>query len=223
MQTHFEKELSDLKQMLLTMASHAEEAVKNSVEALVNRDDALAERVKRDDEIIDRFEVEVDNLAISLLAKAPLASQLRLITIAMRLSQNVERVGDEATKIAKRALELAQEPPLKFDLGLQQMAGMALNLLKQALDAFVRSDATAARAVIPQDKAIDELNRQIYRQLVALMTESPENIHRGLHLITVSKCLERIADHAKNIAEEVVYLCEAEDIRHSQAAKPTAG
>jgi phosphate transport system protein len=219
MQTHFEKELSDLKQKLLTMASHAEQAVKGAVEALINRDEALAEQVKRDDEIIDRFEVEVDEFAILLLSKAPLASQLRLITIAMRLSQNVERVGDEATKIAKRAIELAQEPPLKGDLDLRGLADMSLKLLKQALDAFVRSDAAAARAVIPQDRVVDEWNRQIYRKLVALMEESPENIARGLHLITAAKCLERIADHAKNIAEEVVYLCEAEDIRHTQAAK----
>jgi len=219
MQTHFEKELSDLKQMLLTMASHAEQAVKDAVEALINRDEALAEKVKRNDEIIDRFEVEVDEFSIVLLAKAPLASQLRLITIAMRLSQNVERVGDEATKIAKRALELLKEPPLTSDLDLRGLADMALKLLKQALDSFVQSDAAAARAVIPQDRAVDESNRQIYRKLVTLMEANRDNIPRGLHLITVAKSLERIADHAKNIAEEVVYLCEAEDIRHSQAAK----
>ncbi len=217
MQTHFEREISGLKQMLLTMASHAELSVKNAVDAIINRNDALAEKVKRDDEIIDRFEVDVDDAAITLLAKAPLASQLRLITVAMRLSQNVERVGDEATKIAKRALDLSQEPPLKTDIDLRRMADLSLNLLNASLDAFVRSDAATARTIIPLDKEIDELNRRIYRSLLALMMESPGNIQRAQHLITVAKSLERIADHAKNIAEEVVYLCEAEDIRHTQS------
>jgi phosphate transport system protein len=225
MQTHFEKELSSLKQMLLTMASHAEQSVKNAVDALINRDNSLAEKVKQDDEIIDRFEVEVDDAAITLLAKAPLASQLRLITVTMRLSQNVERVGDEATKIAKRALDLSLDPPLKTDIDLRLMADLSLNLLNASLDAFVRADAATARTLIPLDKEIDELNRRVYLSLLAIMMESPANIQRAQHLITVAKSLERIADHAKNIAEEVVYLCEAEDIRHTQSKHnaPTAG
>jgi phosphate transport system protein len=218
---HFEQELGELKNTLLTMASHAESAVKQAVEALGNRDDALASKVRGGDAVIDRFEVEVDEMAIRLLAKAPLASDLRLIAVAMKISQNLERVGDEATKIAKRARDLGQEPPLKLVVAVPQLAELALNMLKSALDAFVNQDPAAARALIPQDKPVDELNREIHRQLAAHMIENPDGITRCLSLMVVAKSLERIADHAKNVAEEVVYLCEAEDIRH--AGKVAAG
>lgn len=220
MQTHFEQELAELKQQLLTMASHAEKALRDSVDAVLQRDETLAARVQQDDEVLDRFEVEVDELAIRLLAKAPLASDLRLIAVAMRVSQNLERVGDEACKIAKRAPELIQEPPLPQVDDLPALARMALNMLKEALDCFVNRDAAAARALIPRDKEVDAAHKRIYRSLAALMAQSPDTIGRCLHLIVVAKSLERIADHAKNIAEEVVYLCEAEDIRHQSKAAP---
>jgi Phosphate uptake regulator len=132
----------------------------------------------------------------------------------MKISQNLERIGDEAAKIAKRARDLSQEPPLKLTLDLPRMASLALTLLKAALDSFVRKDAAAARAVIPQDREINQLNKQIAAQLADYMTAKSDAIKRCLHLIAVSKSLERIADHAKNVAEEVVYLCEAQDIRH---------
>src|SRR5580765_397022 len=162
---HFENELGGLKQKLLTMASHAETAVRLAVEALVQRDDGLAERVKAGDQVIDRFEVEIDDLAIHLLSKAPLASSLRLITVAMKVSQNLERVGDEATKIAKRVRELNQEAPLKLAVEIPRLANEVLNFLQRALDCFVQMNPTAARELIPLDKQIDELNRQIHRQL----------------------------------------------------------
>ena len=212
---HFEQELAELKNMLLTMASHAEAAVKRAVEALLSRDYELALRVRNEDEIIDRFEVEVDETAIGLLAKAPLARDLRLISVTMKISQNLERVGDEATKIAKRARDLSQEPPLKLQVPIPQMVDLALGLLKGALDSFVNQDPVAARSLIPQDKQIDALNKEIHRQLAEHMVQSPDTIGRCLHLMVVAKSLERIADHAKNVAEEVVYLCEAEDIRHA--------
>ena len=212
---HFHEELSGLKDLLLTMASHAETALNESVQALMTRDYQLAIQVREADEVIDRYEVEVDETAIHLLAKAPLASDLRLIAVAMKISQNLERVGDEATQIAKRASELVQEPPLKLSVPIPQMAELALRMLKTALDAFVSQDPASARAVIPQDKQVDELNRQVHRQLAHQMIESPDTVTRCLHLMVASKSLERIADHAKNVAEEVVYLCEAEDIRHS--------
>src|SRR5436190_2560023 len=215
MQTYFEKELSDLKEKLLTMASHAESAVKNAIEALTNRDYDLACRVREQDAVLDRFEVEVDNMSIHLLAKAPLASDLRLITVAMKISQNLERVGDEASKISNRARELSQEPPLKLNLDIPKMAGIALEMLKGALDSFVNNNPAAARALIPRDKEVDALNKQIYRQLADHMIGNPDSITRCLSLMIVAKSLERIADHATNVAEEVVYLCEAEDIRHS--------
>ena len=221
MQTHFEKGLSDLKGKLLTMASHAETAVREAVQALTNRDYDLARKVREDDSVIDRLEIEIDNMSIHLLAKAPLASDLRLITVAMKISQNLERVGDEASKISNRARELSQEPPLKLNLDIPKMAGIALEMLKGALDSFVNNNPAAARALIPRDKEVDALNKQIYRQLADHMIGNPDSITRCLSLMIVAKSLERIADHATNVAEEVVYLCEAEDIRHTGKAPVT--
>ena len=212
---HFEMELDVLKQKLLTMASHAESAVNRAVEALVTRNHDLAIRVKDEDTVLDRFEIEVDDLAIHLLAKAPLASDLRLVTVAMKISQNLERVGDEAAKIAKRARDLSKEPPLKLNLELPKMAVLALDLLKAALDSFVNHDYAAARALIPRDKEVNALNKKINGELTRHMMEDRDSIPRCLNLITATRSLERIADHAKNVAEEVVYLCEAQDIRHA--------
>ena len=220
MQTHFEKELADLKSKLLTMASHAETAVRNAIQALTQRDYDLAKRVREEDTIIDEFEIEVDEMAIRLLAKAPLASDLRLIAVAMKISQNLERVGDEASKISNRARELSEEPPLNLQLDISKMAALVLQMLKDALDAFVNNNPALARALIPQDKEVDALNKQIYKQLVEHMIRNPGDITRALNLITVAKSLERIADHATNVAEEVVYLCEAEDIRHTGKGNP---
>jgi phosphate transport system protein len=208
-------DLDQLKQKLLTMASHAEIAVNEALRALIERDYELALRVKASDNVIDQLEVEIDEMAIHLLAKAPLASDLRLVTVAMKISQNLERVGDEATKIAKRARDLSQEPPVKVVVDLPRMAKLALDMLKAALDAFVNRDPVAARALIPRDKEVDGLNKQITGQLAQHMVENPDTIKRCLNLITVSRSLERIADHATNVAEEVVYLYEALDIRHT--------
>jgi phosphate transport system protein len=218
MEHHFDHELNVLKEKLLTMASHAEAAVNQSVEALVNRDPDSALRVKDNDRVLDRFEVEMDDLAIHLLAKAPLASDLRLVAVAMKISQNLERVGDEAVKMAKRARDLSKEPPIKLNVDLPKLAGFALAMLKAALDAFVQRDPAAARALIPRDKEVNALNKQIQRTLTKQMTQDPETITRCLNWMIAAKSLERIADHAKNVAEEVVYLCEARDIRHAGKA-----
>ncbi len=207
--------LDALRQKILLMASRAETAVNQSVQSLVQRDYDLAIRVREDDNIIDQFEVEIDEMAIVLLTKAPLASNLRLITVAMKVSQNLERIGDEATKIAKRARDLAQEPAVKVNFDINRMAVMALAMVKESLDAFVQRDPAAARAIIPRDKEVDALNKEIHSQLAQHMTLNPDTIGRCLHWIVAAKSLERIADHAKNIAEEVVYLCEAQDIRHT--------
>src|SRR5205814_573681 len=161
-----------LKQKLLTMASHAELAVNESIRALVERDHDLATRVRDSDNVLDQFEIEVDDLAIHLLAKAPLASDLRLVTVAMKISQNLERVGDEAAKIAKRARDLSREPPIKLTVDLPRMAQLALNMLKSALDSFVHRDSAAARAVIPLDKEVDALNKEINRALARHMAEN---------------------------------------------------
>src|SRR5437867_10276171 len=216
--THFEQELAALKEKLLTMASLAEGAVNKVIKALVDRDDDLARRVKEEDSALDRLEIELDDVAIGLLAKAPLATDLRLITVAMKISHDLERVGDEATTIARRSLELSQEPQLKPYIDIPRMVKMALEMLNDALDAFVNRNPEKARAVIPRDKEVDALNRQLYRELSSFMVERPATISRCLNLMVISKSLERIADHATNVAEEVVYLYEAKDIRHTGKA-----
>ena len=216
----FEQELAGLKEKLLTMASHAEASVGKVIEALGKRDYDLALRVQAEDAVVDRFEVEVDELAIRLLANAPRAIDLRLITVAMKISQNLERVGDETTTIARRVQELCRELPLKLVVDIPQMANLAVQMLKSALDAFVSQDPAAARALIPQDKPIDLLNKQIHRQLADQMIADPDTIPRCLNVMVISKSLERIADHGKNVAEQVVYLCEAQDIRHKGKGDP---
>jgi len=216
----FAQELAGLKEKLLTMASHAESSVGKVIEALGKRDYDLAVRIQAEDAVIDRFEIEVDELAIRLLARPPRANDLRLITVAMKLSQNLERVGDETTTIARRVQDLCREVPLKLVVDIPQMAGLAVQMLKSALDAFVNQDPAAARALIPLDKPIDWLNKQIHRQLADQMIADPDTITRCLNLMVISKSLERIADHGKNMAEEVVYLCEARDIRHMGGEEP---
>ena len=218
----FEQELAELKDKLITMGSLAEAAVRRSMKALVERQDILACNAKEEDEILDELEIEIDEVAIQLLAKAPLASDLRLIAVAMKISQNLERVGDEATTIGRRALELNAEPQLKPYVDIPKMAEIALQMLKEALDAFVARDSASARSVIPRDREVDALNKQLHRELISYVVEKPPTISRCLNLMVVSKSLERIADHATNIAEEVVYLYEGRDIRHAGKGKARA-
>ena len=223
MENHFETGIENLRQKLLVMASHTEKSVNDAIQALTQRDHDLALRVKADDDMIDQCEVEIDELAIQLLTKAPLATNLRLVTVAMKISQDLERIGDEASKLAKRARDLAQEPPVKLNLDLPRMARLALEMLKTALDAFVNRDPAAARTIIPRDKEVDAMNKQIHTALVQHMVDNPDTISRCLHWMVAAKSLERIADHATNIAEDVVYLCEAQDIRHTGIKNPPAG
>ncbi len=213
--THYNEEMTHLKESLLAMASHAESAVARAMRALVERDDALALQVQADDNILDQYEIEIDDTALHLLAKAPLATELRLITVAMKISQNLERVGDEAVTVSRRVIDLGAEPQLKPYIDLPRMATMSLEMLRDAITAFVNREPEKARAVIPRDSDVDNLNRQLHRELSSYMVERPTTISRCLHLMVISKAIERIADHATNIAEEVVYLYEAKDIRHS--------
>jgi phosphate transport system protein len=220
--THFAANIEGLRQRVLLMASHAATNVRNAVKALVDRDDTLAAQVEEDDNLLDEAEKAVDEQAIQLLLGAPLARDLRLIMIATKLGHDLERVGDEATSIARRARELNKEPQLKPFVDIPRMAQMVLDMLGSAIEAFVSGDAERARSVIPRDKEVDQLNRQLHRELTSFIAENPANITRCLSLMTVSKRLERIGDHAKNIAEEVVYLSEARDIRHTQrSGNPT--
>jgi len=220
MENHFDNSLEELRQKLLLMASRAETVVNESVQALMQRNHDLAVKAHADDDFIDLLEIEIDEIALQLLTKAPLATNLRQVMMAMKVSQNLERIGDEATKIAKRARDLSQEPPVKIVLDLPRLARMALAMVKDALDAMVARDSAAARAIIPRDKEVDALNREMHAALEQHMMAHPDSIPRCLQWIVAAKSLERIADHAKNIAEEVVYLCEAQDIRHGLKAKP---
>jgi phosphate transport system protein len=214
MQRFFDDELNHFKETLLMMGSYAESALGQAIQAVTERNDQLAEQVQQNDDIMDQYEIDIDDMAINLLAKAPLATDLRLITVAMKISQNLERIGDEATTIARRAMELNTEPQLKTYIDIPRMASITLGMLKESLDSFVNKQPEKARAVIPRDKEVDAINRQLYRELTSFMVENPSTITRCLHLMTVAKSLERVADHATNIAQEVVYLCEARDIRH---------
>ncbi|MEI7731318.1 MAG: phosphate signaling complex protein PhoU [Verrucomicrobiota bacterium] len=212
--THYEQELTELRQKLLTMAGHAEQAVTRAVRSLTERDSDLAGQVQRDDDVLDQFEIEMDDHAIRLLAKAPLASDLRFVAMTMKISHELERVGDGAVTIARRAVELNQSAPLKAYVDIPRMSDIGLGMLRDALEAFINHGSAQAMAIIPRDKEVDELNRQLHRELAGFMVERPAMISLCLHLMTVSKTLERIADHAKNIAEDVVYLYEGRDVRH---------
>jgi phosphate transport system protein len=214
--TNFEEELKNLKDQLLAMASHAESSVSRSVRALGERDLDLARAVQEDDTVLDQFEVRIDDSAIHLLAMAPLATDLRLITVAMKISQNLERVGDEASTMARRAIDLAGQPQLKGDTVIPQMARHALDMLHESITAFVEKDSARARAIIPRDQEVDAMNRELHRALSSFMIEDPGKITRCLALMAISRSLERIADHAKNIAEHTVYLYEGRDIRHTK-------
>ena len=204
-----------LLECLLAMASRTEEALARAMRALVERDDGLAEEIEKDDAILDHYELEIDELCVRLLAMAPLARELRLITVAMKISRNLERIGDETVGIARSARALNADAPLKPYIDLPQMAAAARQMLGDAIGAFVDGRPDRARDLLPRDKSVDDLNRQLHRELAGFMVEAPANIPRCLQLMTVAKGLERIADHATNIAEDVVYLYEGIDIRHT--------
>jgi phosphate transport system protein len=210
-----EQELRSLKQRLLLMGSHAESAVHRAIRAILRRDDDLARRTHEDDTLIDTLEVEIDHTVLDLLARGRAPFELRLLTAVMKIARELERVGDEATTISRRCIELSTEPPLKFQIEVSQLARLSLEMLKDALDAFVSGDAVKARAVVPRDDEVDRLHKELQRQLAARMAEQPGNISRCLQLMVITKSLERIADHATNVAEIVVYLYDGQDIRHA--------
>lgn len=210
-----DQEFASLKEKLLTMSSLAAASLQNAIKALVDRNDDAARHVEQADDLLDALEIELDELSIVLLSRGPIASDLRMIAVAMKITHDLERVGDEATAIARCAIELNKEPQLKPYVDIPRMGTMTLEMLNDALEAFVSRDTARARAVLPRDKDVDALNKQLQRELVAFMLESPATITRCLHLMQISKRIERIADHATNIAEEVVYLYEGRDIRHT--------
>ena len=210
-----EKELIDLKERLLTMGSVVEAQVARSIKSLVDRDNALATKVIEADHEVNRMEVEIDEECIRLLAlRQPEAGDLRFITTAMKIVTDIERIGDLAVDVSERALELNEEPNLKPYIDIPRMAKAARNMLKEALDAFVNRNAELAWSVLDEDDFVDELNKQIFRELLTFMIEDPHSISRAIRITYISKYLERIADHATNIAEMVVYLVEGKIIRH---------
>ena len=215
MERHFDQELQALKDALLTMGGRAEAVIQKSVEALKRRDPSLAEEVFVDDRAIDRLEIEIDEGCVSLLARRqPMAVDLRFITAALKIVNDLERVGDHAVNIAGSAKRLAGEPSLKPLVDIPRMADLAAGMLREALDAFVRRDAVTARRLVRRDDEVDELNRQVFRELVSFMIEDPHTITRAMELILVARNLERVADLATNIAEEVVFIAEARVIKH---------
>jgi phosphate transport system protein len=215
MERHFDQELAELKQELLRLAALAEQSVAQALKALVQRDDILAKKVDADDVELDKLEVEIDNRCIKLLAlRQPTASDLRFITVAMKISNDLERIGDGAVNIAHCAEELNKEPLLKPLVDIPHMAEMSQAMIRDTLDAFVYQRPELARQVIQRDKQVDDLNRQLQHELTSLMISNPQSVRRAFNLAKIVHCLERAADHATNIAEDVIYLYEGRDVRH---------
>jgi phosphate transport system protein len=209
-----------LKEQLLKMAGLAERAISNAIEALVKRDTPLAEKTIAEDEKINEMEIRVDDLCLKLLAlHQPLAADLRFITSAMRINTELERIGDLSVNIAERSISLDQEPQLKPYIDLPRMAEITQSMVKDVLDAFVNGDARLARSVCERDDQVDALNDQVFRELLTYMMSDPKTITRAVHLIIVSRCLERIADHATNIAEGVIFMVQALVIKHHADTK----
>ncbi len=216
--TAFDIELNELRQSILVMAGKVELMIANSIKSLVDRDTPLAERTIAFDHEVNGAEMAVDERCLELLAlRQPAARDLRFITIALKIVTDLERIGDQCANIAKRARELNEEPPLKPYIDIPRMAHLAEVMVKEALDAFVQGDADLAVKVCKDDSFIDELNNQIQRELLTYMIEDPATISRALKLNYVSKSLERIADHATNIAEMVIFMVKGKDIRHTIA------
>ena len=218
MQRHFHEELATLKQTLLTMGGLVEDQIHRVMRALIERDDALAREVMDRDRRVNMLDVEVDEKCVELLAlHQPAAGDLRFITTAMKIVTDLERIGDQAVNIAQRAIELNREPQLKPYIDLPRMAEKAARMVKESLDAFVNRDTALARQVCAEDAAVDALKEQVFRALLTFMMEDARTIPRAIRLILISRFLERVADHATNIAEMVVYLVEGKMVRHTLA------
>lgn len=216
----FEQELRTLRERLATMGEKAAQQITRAMTALLDRDDDLARDVIKRDAEIDKDENDVDELALQILAtRQPVASDLRFITMSLKFVIDLERIGDLAAGIAKRALELNRLPPLDSRIDLNHMAALAHKNLHAALDAFVRRDAEMATTVITADAEIDRLNASLFAELVAHVATDPATVTRVLPLTSVCRYLERIGDHVKNLAEEVVYMVKAMDVRHRPLPK----
>lgn len=226
MSTHtdrqYEEELNELRQRVLAMGGLVEKQIADAVQSLTTRDRALAEATIRRDHVVNRLDVEIDELCIRLLAlRQPAARDLRFITTALKITTDLERIGDRAASISERALELSEEPALKPYIDVPRIAEIASSMLHRSLDAFVREDTELALEVCRNDDEVDRLNGQIFRELLSFMIEEPRSITRAMRILFVSKYLERIADHATNIAEMVIFMVKGKSIRHIDEIPPT--
>ncbi len=214
MERHFERELQALRERLLVMGGLAETMIHKSVKALVDREHALVEDVLAHEEEMDLLCIEIDDRAFTLLAlRQPMASDLRFLVAGIKINSDLERIGDQAVSIALRARSLITQPEVKPLIDIPRMARLAQEMVRQSLDAFVRRETDLARSVIEADDDVDMLRDQVFRELLTYMMGDPTTIPRALDLILVSRHLERIADHATNIAEDVIYIVRGEDVR----------
>ncbi len=212
---HFDEELAGLKQKILQMGSLVEDQIQRALKALVDRDDVIAKDVIENDHRVNTLDVEVDEMCLEMLAlKQPTARDLRFVTTAMKISTELERMSDLAENICERTIELNEEAQLKPYIDIPLMADHAKRMVGESLDAFVRGDSELARKVLDEDDYIDNLHEQIFRELLVFMMENPQTISRAIRLSFISKYIERIADHATNVAELVVYMVEGKIIRH---------
>jgi phosphate transport system protein len=218
---HFEEEMQALKNRLLNMGALVEERVHDATNALIERRLDTAERIIASDQDVNDLQIEIDERCLRLLAlQQPMASDLRLITAAMKINADLERIGDQAVNIAEQAARILAHPPLKPIIDLPRMAEISERMTRESLDAFVRKDAKLARSILARDDEVDQLKDQVFRVLLTYMMADPGTIERALGLILISRHLERIADHATNIAEDVIFVVEAKDVRHHHEERP---
>jgi len=217
---HFVEELDYLRSRLLEMSALVEDSVYRSVLSLSQKDPQQAQKVLQNEAEINRMEIEIDDQAVRLLAlQQPMATDLRLLTAAIKINNDLERMGDLAVNIVERALSLIYQPPVKPLIDIPQMAKLVESMVRRSLDSFVKRDAELSRAVLLSDDAVDELRDAIYRELIAFMERDSRTVSRAIDLIFVARNLERIADHATNIAEDVLYLVQGVDVRHHAEAR----
>lgn len=215
MERHFDDELKGLRQKLLQMADTAQEMIGLSVKALIDRKKDLTDRVFALEETVNHTEVEIEEEVLRLLAlRQPIAGDLRLLTAVLKINNDLERMADQAVNISETVLFLLKEPPLKPLIDIPHMAQLAQNMIKKSIEAFVNEAPGLAQQVCKDDDEVDRLNDQLFRELLTYMIEDPKNITRALDLILISRNLERIADHATNISEDVIFIVEGKNIKH---------
>jgi phosphate transport system protein len=216
----YENELKTLRERLLRMAGRVEQMIADSVRALVEQDVQLARRTIEADRLVDRAEVETDELCLVILAKRqPVASDLRFITLSLKMVTDLERIGDLAVNICERAIDLGSEAPLKPWVDVPRMASIVQRMVRDAIDAFVAGDAERAQSVVDRDDELDELYTRVFRELLSTMLHDGSKVERGIHAQSVAKWLERMGDHATNLAEQVVFMVKGKDIRHVARAE----